>query len=114
MVIFVKKIGLVIVNFFLVKIVIVGEDVNWGRVVMVVGKVGELVDWDKLVIWFGGYWVVREGVVDFSFEEVVVDVYLKGVEIFFEVDVGVGEEIVIVWMCDLMYGYIFINVDYRF
>lgn len=103
---------MVIVNLLLVKIVIVGEDVNWGCVVMVVGKFGVQVDCDKLIICFGDMVLVENGWCVFSYDEVVVSVYMKCDYLVVGVDLGMGCGKCMVWICDLMYGYIDINVDY--
>ena len=108
-----RKIGMAIANSPLVKTAIAGEDANWGRVVMAVGKAGEPADRDKLAIWFGGHRVARNGVADPGFDEALIDAHLKGSKILLEVDVGVGQQTATVWTCDLTHGYISINADYR-
>ena len=108
-----RKIGLAIANSPLVKTAIAGEDANWGRVVMAVGKAGEPADRDRIAIWFGGHRVAREGVADPDFIESVVAEHLKGSNISLRVDVGVGKQSATVWTCDLTHGYISINADYR-
>ncbi len=108
-----RKIGMAIANSPLVKTAIAGEDANWGRVVMAVGKAGEPANRDRIAIWFGGHRVAKDGVADPNFDETVVDAHLKGTEILLEVDVGVGRHAATVWTCDLTHGYISINADYR-
>ena len=108
-----RKIGLAVANSPLVKTAIAGEDANWGRVVMAVGKAGEPADRDKLSIGFGGVWAAREGLPLADYDEAPVAAHLKGREIVIEVDLGLGEGRAMVWTCDLTQGYIAINADYR-
>jgi glutamate N-acetyltransferase/amino-acid N-acetyltransferase len=108
-----RKIGLAVANSPLVKTAIAGEDANWGRVVMAVGKAGEPADRDKLSIGFGGVWAAREGLPLANYEEAPVAAHLKGREIQVEIDLGLGEGRATVWTCDLTHGYIAINADYR-
>ena len=108
-----RKIGLAVANSPLVKTAIAGEDANWGRVVMAVGKAGEPADRDKLSIGFGGIWAAREGQPLADYDEAPVAAHLKGREIRIEIDLGLGEGRATVWTCDLTHGYIAINADYR-
>jgi glutamate N-acetyltransferase / amino-acid N-acetyltransferase len=108
-----RRIGLAVANSPLVKTAIAGEDANWGRVVMAVGKAGEPADRDKLSIGFGGTWAAREGLPLADYEEAPVAAHLEGREIQVEVDLGLGEGRATVWTCDLTHGYIAINADYR-
>ncbi|HTM95598.1 MAG TPA: bifunctional glutamate N-acetyltransferase/amino-acid acetyltransferase ArgJ, partial [Croceibacterium sp.] len=108
-----RKVGLAIANSPLVKTAIAGEDANWGRVVMAVGKAGEPADRDKLSIGFGGTWAAREGLPVSDYDEAPVAAHLKGREITVEVDLGLGDGRATVWTCDLTHGYIAINADYR-
>ena len=108
-----RRIGLSIANSPLVKTAIAGEDANWGRVVMAVGKAGEPADRDRLSIGFGGTWAAREGQPLADYDEAPVAAHLKGQEISIEVDLGLGEGRACVWTCDLTHGYISINADYR-
>jgi glutamate N-acetyltransferase/amino-acid N-acetyltransferase len=108
-----RRVGLAIANSPLVKTAIAGEDANWGRVVMAVGKAGEPADRDKLSIGFGGTWAARDGQPLADYDEASVTAHLKGREIQVEVDLGLGEGQAIVWTCDLTHGYIAINADYR-
>jgi glutamate N-acetyltransferase/amino-acid N-acetyltransferase len=108
-----RRIGLAIANSPLVKTAIAGEDANWGRVVMAVGKAGEPADRDKLSIGFGGVWAAKEGLPLADYDEAPVAAHLKGREIDIEVDLGLGEGSATVWTCDLTHGYIAINADYR-
>ena len=108
-----KRIALSIANSPLVKTAIAGEDANWGRVVMAVGKAGEPADRDRLSISFGGVTVAREGVVVPDYDEAPVAKHLKGTDIEIAVDLGIGSGRATVWTCDLTHGYISINADYR-
>lgn len=107
------RIGMAIANSPLVKTAIAGEDANWGRVVMAVGKAGEPADRDKLSIGFGGVWAAREGLPVADYDEAPVAAHLKGREVLVEVDIGLGNGAATVWTCDLTHGYISINADYR-
>jgi glutamate N-acetyltransferase/amino-acid N-acetyltransferase len=108
-----RKVGMAIANSPLVKTAIAGEDANWGRVVMAVGKAGEPADRDKLSIGFGGTWAAREGLPLADYDEAPVAAHLKGQDVRIEVDLGLGEGAATVWTCDLTHGYISINADYR-
>ncbi len=108
-----RRIGLVIANSPLVKTAIAGEDANWGRIVMAVGKSGEAANRDRLAIRIGGVDVAREGEAVPDFDERPVAKHMKGANIAIEVDVGVGLGAATVWTCDLTHGYISINADYR-
>ena len=108
-----RRVGLAIANSPLVKTAIAGEDANWGRVVMAVGKAGEPADRDKLSIGFGGIWCAREGLPLANYDEAPVAAHLKGQDISIEVDLGLGQGRATVWTCDLTHGYISINADYR-
>ncbi len=108
-----RKVGLAIANSPLVKTAIAGEDANWGRVVMAVGKAGEPADRDRLSIGFGGTWAAREGQPLADYDEAPVAAHLKGQDISIEVDLGLGDSRATVWTCDLTHGYISINADYR-
>ena len=108
-----RKIGLAVANSPLVKTAIAGEDANWGRVVMAVGKAGEPADRDRLSIGFGGVWAAREGLLLADYDEAPVAAHLKGREVDIEIDLGLGEGRATVWTCDLTHGYIAINADYR-
>ncbi len=107
------RIALSIANSPLVKTAIAGEDANWGRVVMAVGKAGEPADRDRLAIRFGNKWVAQAGLAVDSYDEAPVAAHLKGQEISVGVDLGLGEGRATVWTCDLTHGYISINADYR-
>jgi len=108
-----RTIGLAIANSPLVKTAIAGEDANWGRVVMAVGKAGEPADRDRLSIAFGGIWTARNGLPVEGYDEAPVAAHLKGEAIDIAVDLGLGDGRASVWTCDLTHGYIAINADYR-
>jgi glutamate N-acetyltransferase/amino-acid N-acetyltransferase len=97
----------------LVKTAIAGEDANWGRIVMAVGKAGEPADRDKLSIAIGGTWMARRGAVVAGYDETPVVAHMKGHEIAIRVDLGLGAGAATVWTCDLTHGYIDINGSYR-
>jgi glutamate N-acetyltransferase/amino-acid N-acetyltransferase len=108
-----KRIGMAIANSPLIKTAIAGEDANWGRVVMAVGKAGEKADRDRLMIRIGGFDVACNGGAVPGYDETPVAAHMKGQNILFEVDVGVGKGKATVWTCDLTHGYIDINGSYR-
>jgi glutamate N-acetyltransferase/amino-acid N-acetyltransferase len=108
-----RRIGLTIANSPLVKTAIAGEDANWGRIVMAVGKAGEKADRDKLSISMGGVVLAEKGERAPDFDEAPVAAHMKGRDIQIEVDVGVGRGKATVWTCDLTHRYIDINADYR-
>ena len=108
-----RRIAFAIANSPLVKTAIAGEDPNWGRIVMAVGKAGEAADRDRLAISFGDIQVAKEGEVAPSYSEALGAAYMKRDEIAITVDVGVGEGASTVWTCDLTADYIAINADYR-
>ncbi|RKF19346.1 bifunctional glutamate N-acetyltransferase/amino-acid acetyltransferase ArgJ [Altericroceibacterium spongiae] len=107
------RIGLAIANSPLVKTAIAGEDANWGRVVMAVGKAGEPADRDRLSIGFGGHWAAKNGQPLADYDEAPVAEHLRGQDVLLEVDIGLGDGRATVWTCDLTHGYIAINADYR-
>ncbi len=108
-----KRIGMVIANSPLVKTAIAGEDANWGRIVMAVGKAGEPADRDKLGVAVGGVWMAQNGGVVPGYDETPVVAHMKGREIEITVDIGLGDGHATVWTCDLTHGYIDINGSYR-
>ncbi|HYD15041.1 MAG TPA: bifunctional ornithine acetyltransferase/N-acetylglutamate synthase, partial [Hyphomicrobium sp.] len=108
-----RKIALSCANSPILKTAIAGEDPNWGRVVMAVGKSGEAADRDKLSIWFGEHRVAHEGERDTDYDEATVAAYMKNREILIRIDVGVGKASGHVWTCDLTHDYVSINADYR-
>ncbi len=108
-----RTIALAIANSPLVKTAIAGEDANWGRIVMAIGKSGEAADRDKLAIQIGGIDVARNGAVVDGYDEAPVAEHVKGQDIVIGADVGIGDGQATVWTCDLTHGYISINADYR-
>jgi glutamate N-acetyltransferase/amino-acid N-acetyltransferase len=108
-----RKIAMSIANSPLVKTAIAGEDANWGRVVMAVGKAGEPADRDKLSIWFGGIRVAHKGARDPAYDEAKVSARMKEPKIFLKVNLGLGRGRDRVLTCDLTKEYVAINGDYR-
>ena len=108
-----RRIAMSIANSPLVKTAIAGEDANWGRVVMAVGKAGEPADRDKLSIWFGGIRVAHKGARDPGYDEAAVSAAMKKPEISLKVALGLGKGRDRVLTCDLTKEYIAINGDYR-
>ncbi|MEM7634317.1 MAG: bifunctional glutamate N-acetyltransferase/amino-acid acetyltransferase ArgJ [Pseudomonadota bacterium] len=108
-----RRVGLAIANSPLVKTAIAGEDANWGRIVMAVGKSGEKADRDRLKIRIGGILVASRGSVHPGYDEERLVPHMKGQQIDIAVDVGVGKGTATVWTCDLTHGYIDINGSYR-
>nr|WP_210273946.1 bifunctional glutamate N-acetyltransferase/amino-acid acetyltransferase ArgJ [Bartonella fuyuanensis] len=108
-----KTIALSIANSPLVKTAIAGEDANWGRVVMAIGKAGVEVDRDLLMIWFGQYRVAVNGERDPEYCEEAIGAYMRGKHITIRVDIGLGNGMATVWSCDLTKEYVMINSDYR-
>jgi glutamate N-acetyltransferase/amino-acid N-acetyltransferase len=108
-----KRIALAIANSPLVKTAVAGEDANWGRVVMAVGKAGEKAERDKLDIFFGDLRVAHAGQRDLDYSEAEASAYMKKSKIVIAVNVGVGTATAKVWTCDLTKEYVAINGDYR-
>jgi len=96
-----------------VKTAVAGEDPNWGRVVMGVGKSGEPADRDKLSIWFGDILVAENGWVSPSYTEEAGVEYMTNTDLKITADLGIGKGTATVWTCDLTHQYIVINGDYR-
>jgi glutamate N-acetyltransferase / amino-acid N-acetyltransferase len=107
------RVAMSIANSPLVKTAIAGEDANWGRIVMAVGKAGEPAERDLLSIRFGATVVAESGCAVEGYDEAPVAAHLKGDEVEIGVDLGLGEGRATVWTCDLTHGYISINADYR-
>jgi glutamate N-acetyltransferase / amino-acid N-acetyltransferase len=108
-----KRIAMTVANSPLVKTAIAGEDANWGRIVMAIGKAGEPADRDRLSIGVGGTWMAKEGGVVPGYDETPVVAHMKGKEIEIAIDIGLGRGKATVWTCDLTHGYIDINGSYR-
>ena len=108
-----RRVGLAIANSPLVKTAIAGEDANWGRIVMAVGKAGEKADRDRLGISIGGVPITQGGQIVEGYDETPVAKHMTGKEIDIEVDLDIGKGKATVWTCDLTHGYIDINGSYR-
>ncbi|MEN8834326.1 MAG: bifunctional glutamate N-acetyltransferase/amino-acid acetyltransferase ArgJ [Pacificibacter sp.] len=108
-----RKVASSIANSPLVKTAIAGEDPNWGRVVMAVGKSGATADRDLLSIWFGDVLVAENGWVSPDYSEDAGATYMKNEHIVIRTDLGLGDAQCTMWTCDLTHGYITINADYR-
>ena len=108
-----RIIALAIANSPLVKTAIAGEDANWGRVIMAVGKSGEKADRDRMSLRIGGILIAENGARAATYREADVMPHMKGSEIEIDVDVAVGKGSAFAWTCDLTHGYIDINADYR-
>lgn len=105
--------ALSIANSPLVKTAVAGEDPNWGRVVMAIGKSGASADRDLLSIYFGDILVAENGWVSANYQEDLGASYMKQSDLTITVDLGLGQGAATVWTCDLTHGYITINADYR-
>jgi len=108
-----KIIAFSIANSPLVKTAIAGEDANWGRIIMAIGKSGQLANRDKIKIYIGNEQVTKNGMVHENYSELRATEHLKQANIFLEIDVGVGKSSATVYTCDLTHRYIDINADYR-
>lgn len=108
-----KRHALSVANSPLVKTAVAGEDPNWGRVVMAVGKSGAAADRDLLAIRFGDVQVAENGWVSPSYVEAEAAAHMKEEKIRISIDIGIGDGAATVWTCDLTHGYIQINADYR-
>ncbi len=108
-----QTVALSVANSPLVKTAIAGEDANWGRIVMAVGKSGEPADRDRLSVGIGGTWMAREGSVVPGYDEAPVVAHVKGFEVAIAIDLGLGSGTGTAWTCDLTHGYIDINGSYR-
>lgn len=108
-----RNIARAIANSPLVKTAMAGEDPNWGRIVMAVGKAGEEADRDRLAIWFGDVLVAEDGEVAKTYHEADGVAVMKHPEIEITIDVGIGRGTSTVWTCDLTDQYVAINADYR-
>jgi glutamate N-acetyltransferase/amino-acid N-acetyltransferase len=108
-----RRIAMAIANSPLVKTAIAGEDANWGRIVMAVGKSGEPADRDRLCVGVGDTWMARDGTVVPGYDEAPVVAHMRGREIRVMVDLQLGTGAANAWTCDLTHGYIDINGAYR-
>ena len=108
-----RRAALAIANSPLVKTALAGEDANWGRVVMAVGKSGAKADRDRMSIRFGEHLLAENGWRSPDYSEEAASAYMKNDELLIEVDLGMGRAAQSVWTCDLTHRYIDINADYR-
>jgi len=108
-----RRIAFAIGNSPLVKTAIAGEDANWGRIVMAVGKSGEMVDRDQLDISIGGILITSNGMRRPDYDETEVTAHMKGDQITIQVNINIGSGQATIWTCDLTQQYIIINADYR-
>ena len=107
------RVALAVANSPLVKTAIAGEDANWGRIVMAVGKSGEPADRDLLSVGIGGTWMARHGTVVPGYDETPVVAHVRGFEVEIAIDLGLGQGVGTAWTCDLTHGYVDINGSYR-
>jgi glutamate N-acetyltransferase / amino-acid N-acetyltransferase len=108
-----RKIARTVAESPLVKTAFAGEDANWGRIVMAVGRADEPVNRERMSVQFGELWAARDGRVSPDYSEAKMSAYMKAKELEVSVDVGVGRGSAVIWTCDLTHGYISINGDYR-
>ncbi|MDP3659196.1 MAG: bifunctional glutamate N-acetyltransferase/amino-acid acetyltransferase ArgJ [Phenylobacterium sp.] len=108
-----RKIARTIAESPLVKTAFAGEDANWGRIVMAVGRADEPVDRDRMSVRFGELWAAQDGLIAASYDEAKMSAYMKRQELEVQVDVGVGRGSASMWTCDLTKQYVAINGDYR-
>ncbi|HMO41833.1 MAG TPA: bifunctional glutamate N-acetyltransferase/amino-acid acetyltransferase ArgJ, partial [Phenylobacterium sp.] len=108
-----RKIARTIAESPLVKTAFAGEDANWGRIVMAVGRADEPVNREKVCVRFGEHWAAQDGLIAPTYDEEKMSAYMKRPELEVFVDVGVGKGTSTVWTCDLTKQYVAINGDYR-
>jgi glutamate N-acetyltransferase/amino-acid N-acetyltransferase len=108
-----RKVARTIAESPLVKTAFAGEDANWGRILMAVGRADEPVDRDSISVKFGDLWAAHDGLVSPTYDEAKMSAYMKRQELEVSVDVGVGRASSTVWTCDLTKRYVEINGDYR-
>lgn len=108
-----RRVGLAVANSPLVKTAISGEDANWGRIVMAVGKSGEPANRDTLSVGIGGHWIARNGMLIDGYDETPIQNHLHGRHITIQIDLGLGNGLARIWGCDLTHGYVDINGAYR-
>lgn len=108
-----RKVARSVANSPLVKTAVAGQDPNWGRIVMAVGKSGANADRDRLSIWFGDLLVAEKGWIAASYSEQAGVDYMHAQDIEITIDLGLGAAAATIWTCDLTHGYIQINADYR-
>jgi len=108
-----RKIARTIAESPLVKTAFAGEDANWGRIVMAVGRADEPIDRDRIKVQFGPLVAAQDGLISPTYDEARMSAYMKNAELEVSVDVGVGKGVATVWTCDLTKQYVAINGDYR-
>jgi glutamate N-acetyltransferase/amino-acid N-acetyltransferase len=108
-----RKIARTVCESPLVKTAFAGEDANWGRIVMAVGRADEPINRERISVKFGDLYAARDGHVSPDYSEAKMSAYMKRKELEVAVDVGVGRASAVMWTCDLTHGYISINGDYR-
>ena len=108
-----ERVARAIADSPLVKTAVAGEDPNWGRIVMAIGKSGAAADRDRLTIHFGEVLVAENGWVSPTYSEEAGATYMQREDITIRVDLAMGNGAATVWTCDLTHGYITINADYR-
>jgi glutamate N-acetyltransferase/amino-acid N-acetyltransferase len=108
-----RKIARTVAESPLVKTAFAGEDANWGRIVMAVGRADEPVNRDRMSVRFGDLVAAQDGVVSATYDEAKMSAYMKTPELEVSVDVGVGRASAVIWTCDLTKRYVEINGDYR-
>ncbi|HZZ36641.1 MAG TPA: bifunctional ornithine acetyltransferase/N-acetylglutamate synthase, partial [Caulobacteraceae bacterium] len=108
-----RKIARTIAESPLVKTAFAGEDANWGRIVMAVGRADEPVNRERVSVRFGDLIAAQDGLVSPTYDEAKMSRYMKNAELEIGVNVGVGRGHAVVWTCDLTKRYVEINGDYR-
>jgi glutamate N-acetyltransferase/amino-acid N-acetyltransferase len=108
-----RKIARTIAESPLVKTAFAGEDANWGRIVMAVGRADEPINRERLSVRFGALWAAQDGAIATGYDEDSMSAYMKNAELEVGVDVGVGRGEATMWTCDLTKRYVEINGDYR-
>ena len=108
-----KKIGFSIANSPLVKSAIAGEDPNWGRIVMAIGKASVPINIEKLSIKFGNFYIIQNGKINTNYDESILSTYMKNENISIEINISNGSKNFTVYTMDLTKKYIEINADYR-
>src|SRR5690349_3282007 len=108
-----RKIARTVCESPLVKTAFAGEDANWGRIVMAVGRADEPIDRDRVAIRFGDLWAAQDGAIAPTYDEAAMSAYMKKKELEVSVDVGMGRGSATMWTCDLTKRYVEINGDYR-
>ena len=108
-----KKVAFAVANSPLVKTAVAGEDPNWGRVIMGIGKSGEIIDNEKIVIKFGEFTVAEKGKISMTYDEKNLKEYMKWDSILIEINLNQGSDTFECYTCDFTHDYIDINADYR-